>query len=53
MIVKVDVDEKEFGENISEGTMTDVAQDIIDRYCNSQYYNIEELEKIANNTFGD
>lgn len=52
MMVQVDVDEKEFGVKITINTMEDVAQDIINRYCNVEYYNTEELERIAKNEFG-
>ena len=52
MKVIVDVDEKEFGKGITKETMTNVAQDIVNRYCNVEYYDMEELEAISNNSFG-
>ena len=51
MKVMVDVEEKQFGDSISQETGQIIAQDIIDRYCNTEYYNMEELEQIANGEF--
>lgn len=51
MIVEVDVDVAQFGEDIEKETIKDVAQDIIDRYCNVNYYNLDELRLIVNNQF--
>lgn len=51
MKVMIDIDEKQFGKNISRETGQVIAQDIIDRYCNVEYYNQEELEEIANGGF--
>ena len=51
MKIVVDIDEKQFGSSISKETGRTIAQDIIDRYCNVEYYNQEELKQIANNEF--
>ena len=47
--ITLTIDARQFGENVSEKTMRCVIEDIIMRYCNTEYYNIEELEKIAEN----
>lgn len=53
MIVQVDVDIQQFGKEVLPATIQDVAQDIINRYCNVEYYNTKELERIAKNQFGE
>lgn len=53
MKVIVDVDIGQFGKEVLPTTIQDVAQDIINRYCNVEYYNTEELERIAKNQFGE
>lgn len=51
MNVKVNVEEAPFGKGVTEAQVEIVAQDIIDRYCNTAHYNREELEDISNNRF--
>jgi len=51
MKVLVEVDKNQFGKDVLPSTITEVAQDIINRYCNTEYYDIEELEEIARNEF--
>lgn len=47
----IEIEKSEFGPNTTVETMNKVRENILNRYCNPEYFSPEELELISNNEF--